>query len=184
MNYLVVSSSLSPKSRSRILAREAFELLKKAGADCEYIDLCDLILPLCDGGESYNHPSVKLCCSKIFQAKGILVATPIYNYSINSALKNLVELTGENWKEKVVGFLCAAGGQGSYMSIMGFANSLMLDFRCVIIPRFLYTTGAAFKNGELVDDKIRERFQELTDTLIKFTIQLNSPITFSRPLSV
>jgi FMN reductase len=37
---------------------------------------------------------------------------------------------------KVVGFLCAAGGKSSYMSVMRLANSLMLDFRCLIIPHF------------------------------------------------
>ena len=26
--------------------------------------------------------------------------------------------------------------------IMGLANSLMLDFRCWIVPRFVYVTGA------------------------------------------
>ena len=75
---------------------------------------------------------------------GIVVATPIYNYDASAAAKNLVELTGRAWQNKVVGFLCAAGGDGSYMSIMALANSLMLDFRCVIVPRFVYATGGAF----------------------------------------
>ena len=35
----------------------------------------------------------------------------------------------------------------SYMSVMAYANSLMLDFRCVIIPRFVYATGSAFAEG-------------------------------------
>ena len=49
-----------------------------------------------------------------------------YEHAI--ALANLVELTGRLWENKVVGFLCSAGGPGSYMSIMGLANSLMLDY--------------------------------------------------------
>jgi hypothetical protein len=40
--------------------------------------------------------------------------------------------------------ICAAGGGSSYMSVMGLANSLMLDFRCLIIPRFVYAKGDDF----------------------------------------
>ena len=73
-----------------------------------------------------------------------MIATPIYNYNVSSSAKNLVELTGKAWTDKVVGFLCAAGGRGSYMGCMGLANSLMLDFRSLILPRFVYATGDPF----------------------------------------
>ncbi|MES1168133.1 MAG: NAD(P)H-dependent oxidoreductase, partial [Oleiharenicola lentus] len=87
--------------------------------------------------------------------------TPIYNYDGNAALKNLIELTGRAWENKVVGFLCAAGGVASYMSIMPLANSLMLDFRCVVVPRFVYATDAAFADGRLVDADQLRRVAEL-----------------------
>ena len=51
----------------------------------------------------------------------------------------------------------AAGGDSSYMSIMALANSLMLDFRCVIVPRFVYATDAAFADGALRDPEILAR---------------------------
>jgi NAD(P)H-dependent FMN reductase len=70
-------------------------------------------------------------------ARAVIIATGIYNYDANAAVKNLVELTGDAWENKVVGFLCAAGGMSSYMSIMSLANSLMLDFRSIIVPRFV-----------------------------------------------
>ena len=66
--------------------------------------------------------------------------------------KNMIELTGSAWEDKIVGFLCAAGGHTSYMSVMSYANSLMLDFRCVIIPRFAFATSDAF-DGERITDK-------------------------------
>ncbi|MDP6500219.1 MAG: hypothetical protein QF847_03295 [Candidatus Marinimicrobia bacterium] len=61
----------------------------------------------------------------------------MYNYDVNAAAKNLLELTGSGWNEKTVGFICNAGGDKSYMSVMSFANSLMLDHRCKIIPCFV-----------------------------------------------
>ncbi|MGD9900824.1 MAG: NADPH-dependent oxidoreductase, partial [Calditrichaceae bacterium] len=89
----------------------------------------------------------------------------------------LVELTGQAWREKVVGFMCAAGGKSSYMSIMPFANSLMLDFRTIIIPRFVFATGSSFREDKLNDPEILNRIRELTSTLVWFTEGLfNSPL--------
>jgi len=70
---------------------------------------------------------------------------------------------------KVGGFLCAAGGNSSYMAVMAYANSLMLDFRTVIIPRFVYATSDAFKNGQITDKKIIARIEQAADELIRFT---------------
>jgi FMN reductase len=97
----------------------------------------------------------------IEEAGALLVATPIYNYDANAAVKNLVELTGGAWADKPVGFLCAAGGMGSYMSIMALANSLMLDFRSIIVPRFVYATEEAFAGGAIADPEVGARVAEL-----------------------
>jgi NAD(P)H-dependent FMN reductase len=59
------------------------------------------------------------------------------------------------WEDKIVGFLCAAGGEASYMSVMAYANSLMLDFRCVIIPRVVFATSEAFDGENITDKEIR-----------------------------
>jgi hypothetical protein len=69
---------------------------------------------------------------------------------------------------KVVGFLVAAGGSGSYMSVMGVANSLMLDFRVTVIPRFVYATGGCFAGGRLEDCDIRERVENLVSESIRY----------------
>ena len=59
--------------------------------------------------------------------------------------------------------MLAAGGAGSYMSSMSFANSLMLDFRCLIVPRFVYTTGESFEGNSLADEDIESRMSLLVE---------------------
>lgn len=157
MNLLVLSSSLNAESYSRLLAREAERVLAADGRTVTFLDLRDMPLPLCDGDKAYEHENVKRVNRFIEDADGIIVATPIYNYDANAALKNLVEFTGDGWENKTVSFLCTAGGMSSYMSIMGLANSLMLDFRSVIVPRFVYATGAAFSGDQITDPKVLER---------------------------
>jgi NAD(P)H-dependent FMN reductase len=173
VSILVISGSLRAESRSRVLAQNAFETLQSQKADVSFVDLQDYPLPLCDGGPAYGHENVARIFPHIQKAKVILIGMPIYNYDVNAAIKNLVELTGKNaWEDKTVGFLCAAGGRSSYMSVMHFGNDLMLDFRCVIIPRFVYATGSDFNeppNLTISNPEIQERIQQLTNEAIRFT---------------
>jgi FMN reductase len=171
-SYLVISTSGNPDSNSRRMARLAFRHLEKAKVECTWLDISELGLPLCDADACYTQPAAQKVSKAIKGADGILVGTPVYNYDVSAAAKNLVELTGSSWEEKVVGFLCAAGGMSSYMSVMPFANSLMLDFRCVIIPRFVYATGRAFDGDDLKDKEVGERIEELAGELIRFTSAL------------
>ena len=164
--YLIIACSQRENGRSRILAEAAERAIKSQGREVELIHLRDFPLPFCDGESAYADPNVAILAEKILKAEGVLFACPIYNYSINSLLKNLIELTGRNLQEKVVGFLCAAGGVNSYMSIMGIANSLMLDFRCMILPKFVYATSDSFEGDRISDENVEQRIVELARSLI------------------
>lgn len=167
-NVLVISTSLNPGSNSRVLARAAYELFKStSNIEVEWLDLREIQLPQCDGDAAYGHPNVEKVTAQVKRADAIVMAVPIYNYSISGAAKNLIELTGQAWNDKIVGFLCAAGGRSSYMAVMGIAQSLMLDFRCLIIPRFVYADGSAFVKTEISDDQITSRLTELTQTAVR-----------------
>jgi FMN reductase len=168
----LISGSLNPESLSRQMAQHAEKSLKGLGAEVDFIDLQAVQLPMCDGDSAYSHPEVERTRSRIEAAGGILIAAPVYNFYLNAAVKNLIELTGSAWEDKVVGFLNAAGGYSSYMSVMSIANSLMLDFRCVIVPRFVYAVGSAFRDGAVSDGKVAGRIDELANELVRFASRL------------
>jgi FMN reductase len=167
--YLVVSTSGNPDSNSRRMGRVAFKHLQKRKVDCDWIDTSELDLPLCDADKCYLNLNAQKLNKAIESADGILIAAPVYNYDVAASAKNMIELTGSSWEEKIVGFLCAAGGATSYMAVMAYANSLMLDFRTVIIPRFVYATGDAFEGDEVTDKKVLSRIEQAADELIRFT---------------
>ena len=50
----------------------------------------------------------------------------------------------------------------------------MLDFRCVIIPRFVFATADAFDGDNIIDKKIIERTETVADELLRFTKALRS----------
>ena len=173
--YLVISTSLNPESRSRIMAHAAKSFLDQRSVDSQILDLAKMSLPACDGATCYGHEDSVAATDAIQDANGILLASPIYNYDFSASAKNLIEITGKAWTEKVVGFLCAAGGQGSFMAPMGIANSLMLDFRSLILPRFVYATGEAFAGNQIAEPDCEQRIKQLVDQLVKVTEALHVP---------
>jgi FMN reductase len=165
--YLILSCSLRSTSRSRVMSEHLRDTFAGQGITPAFIDLREFVLPLCDGEAAYSHPHVDPLTELIGKARVIFLATPIYNYDANAAAKNLIELTGSAWEDKTVGFLCAAGGHASYMSVMSLANSLMLDFRCLIIPRFVYAKGEDFTAQGLPNAALEQRIVELAEASVK-----------------
>jgi FMN reductase len=175
--YLVVSTSGNPVSRSRKMAQAAHRHLQEAEVDCAWLDLAAMGLPLCDADACYAHPAAKILSTAIETADGVIVAAPVYNYDVSASAKNMIELTGSAWEDKIVALLCAAGGMSSYMSVMAYANSLMLDFRCVVVPRFVFATGDAFDEEGVRDREIAERIAQVAAEIIRFTNALRASVS-------
>jgi len=177
MRILIVTCSLNSDSRSFLLGQAAAKFLCDDGIDVDLRDLRELDLPLCDAGPCYEHPQTIAIGKAVTEASAIILAVPIYNYDVNAAAKNLIELTGRKWTDKVVAFVCAAGGQGSFMSVMGLANSLMLDFRCIIVPRHVYATGDDFEDGRIENGKVQQRLEQLCNRTVQLAGALDSAST-------
>lgn len=175
MPYLVISCSLNPESRSRVLARAAAARIAELSGDAIFIDLRDYPLPMCDGATTVLDANAQALAHRIAAADGVLIACPVYNYSVSSSVKNLIELTGAAWQHKVVAIVCATGGDASYMAHMGIANSLMLDFRCVIVPRFLHANETEVSpDGAISADTLR-RLDETVALFVRVARALAPP---------
>lgn len=168
---LVLSCSLNPKSNSAKLAECAKDYLDEQNIPTGHMDLRKLDMPFCGVDAAYDHESVGKLKQAIEEADAVLLAAPVYNYDLNAAAKNVIELTGSAWENKVVGFMCAAGGSRSYMSPIGLANSLMFDFRSYIVPRFVYATRADFEVDD-VDGEVKERINALVDATLRLATGL------------
>jgi len=165
LHILIVSTSLHPDSKSRRLARAAENTLQQQGVDVDFVDLQDKNLPFCDGVDSNKHPEALELRAKVEACDGVLLTAPVYNYDVNAAAKNFIELTGRAWTGKVVAMAVSAGGQRSGMSPMGIINSLMLDFRCIVIPRFVYAARGDFNDDRSITDACDERVAQLCSEL-------------------
>ena len=160
MNITIISCSLSPDSRSRVLANAAAGLLRSNEATVQLLDLREHPLPMCDGEGCDERAIAPLRAA-------------IQRCGCDPAGRANLQLRRERGREeshradrqglgrKARRVPSAAGGHGSYMSIMGLVNSLMLDFRCLVVPRFVYAVGNDFAGDEISSAKIRDRVQQL-----------------------
>lgn len=166
-SILIIGTSLDPESKSQKLARVALDIACQAGHSAELLDLRDITLPLAGEENCFDDERVVRLKEKMSTFKKFVFCVPVYNYDVSASAKNLLELVGDSWLENTtIGFICAAGGQWSYMSVMSFANSFMLDFRAWVVPRFVYSVSGDWHNGELKNGKVKERIQGLLEWLV------------------
>ena len=58
------------------------------------------------------------------------------------------------------------------MAVMGLANSLMLDFRCLIAPRFVFASKSDFGDDKLgsmhiTNEEVKGRIAELAQMMVR-----------------
>lgn len=63
--------------------------------------------------------------------------------------------------------MVAAGCKGARMAYLGLANSMMMDFRCLIIPDFVVADKSAFEGNQIVEAFTNDRLKLLVDKAIK-----------------
>jgi len=158
---LIIATSLAEDSRSQILARKFAAHLAEQDISYELVDLRDLNLPLAGKTESWEGAEIVALRKTILASSHIIFSVPIYCYDVNAAAKNVIELAGRCFIKKIVGFLCTAGGHNSYMSVMGLANHLMIDFRSVIVPRFVYVVTSDWTDETTLNPEIEDRLKLL-----------------------
>jgi NAD(P)H-dependent FMN reductase len=143
----IVSSSLDSKSRSAVIARLCLDKLTQRGVRTNLIDLRSINLARFDNDAVYQTAEYAELYSAVASADGLILCTPIYNWSVSAELKKLIEATGSTppdglkrgaWFDKVITFAGAAGLPHSYMAFSALATTMMLDFKCVINPYHIY----------------------------------------------
>jgi FMN reductase len=182
LSTLVISTSLREGSKSRILAQKIKEKLDKMNTECEFLNLKDYPnLPHCDGKACYANETVQKLSAKIAKATAIILAFPIYNYDCSSATKNLIEVTGYSWKDKVVGLVCSAGSPKAFMSPLNLANSLMVHSNCMIIPKYVFADPSDFP--EKTDEPSKDLDKRL-ENLAKASTKLATAMQIVNTMSV
>jgi FMN reductase len=171
-----IGGSLRPDSYSQQALRVAADRVQALGAEVEILDLREMNLPFCNGGDEYpEYPDVARLKESVKQADGLILATPEYHGSISGVLKNALDLMGfEELSGKVAGLISVLGGQSNSNAL----NDLRVIMRWVhgwVIPEQI-AVGQAWKafseDGKLLDEALSKRFDQFTQSLVDSTQKL------------
>ena len=156
MKTLILSSSLSKSSRSFILCNEVVKTLSKKGVNCTIIDARDIpMLPTHTG----LTPEMEDFAEEIKETDNIIIGMGVHCYSVNDALKILLDTCFSEATGKFYGILCAAGGEKSYLSTMQLTQICMNEWRMIQLPRIVYATGKDFKEDVISSSNLLERIE-------------------------
>ncbi|WIB11835.1 NADPH-dependent FMN reductase [Curtobacterium sp. MCPF17_052] len=145
---------------SRRLADQTADAITRRGHRATVIDLAALSLSPFDNDRVFDSDAFGEVHRIIDEADGVVLAFPIYNWSPSSTVKSLIESTGATgagrraaWFDKVVTFVCAAGLPHSTMATGPLAQSLMLDFKCIVNPYTAYFSERDWEGDQLRPDR-------------------------------
>jgi NAD(P)H-dependent FMN reductase len=169
VKYGVINGSLNPESKGEILSKKALEYGESLGMDISYLDMKLFSdLPFCDGSSSYSHPKVKELYDLFYPLDGFIYSFPVYNYTGNAFMKNLVELIGKVFTNKVLGLCAMAGSDVSFLSPFFLTHSFVADFQTIIVPKYVLASYADIKEGTF-SKELFDRVEALVETVKLFT---------------
>lgn len=175
-----IGGSLRPDSSSYQALNVAIQRVQALGAETEILDLRQMQLPFCDGGDDYpDYPDVIKLRETVQAADGLILATPEYHGSVSGVLKNALDLMSFNQlSNKVTGLISVLGGQSNSNAL----NDLRVIMRWVhawVIPEQV-AIGQSWKafgeGGKLLDEKLSERFDQFAESLVDNTRKLRGKL--------
>lgn len=178
LKFLGISGSLRRQSRNSGLLRCAAQSLPE-GVTMEIADISDL--PLYSEDREKTESAARLI-AQITEADALVLACPEYNYSLAPALKNALDWASREpgnkpLAGKAVAILGAGGGMGTSRSQYHLRQTCVcLDLRPLAKPEFFSNAfSASFdREGDLVEEKLREQIRALMKALADWTRQLRA----------
>jgi FMN reductase len=163
VSVLIVSTALRRGSKTSSIAHFLRATFEGLSTTATVLDLADTPLPMCDGATCFQDFAVSAATAQVRAARAVVLCFPVYNHQANAAAKNFVEVTNDGWQGKVVGLVANGGTDRSYLAPLSLANSLMVDHRCVVVPRFVFVTPANFASdgGLSPEGEVAERLADL-----------------------
>ncbi|KAH9602794.1 hypothetical protein KSS87_023251 [Heliosperma pusillum] len=147
----------------------------------EYIEISPLPMINTDLEVDGKYPAaVQAFRDKIIQADALLFASPEYNYSIATPLKNAIDWASRSpnvWADKPAAIVSAGGGFGGGRSQYHLRQiGVFLDLHFINKPEFFlqaFQPPAKFDSeGNLIDEDAKVRLKQVLLALQTFTLRL------------
>jgi FMN reductase len=169
-DILLISGSPSNPSRSGALLEYGMERLFREGLSSALISVRDypaedLILG------KYDSPAFEETKRLLAEARGLIVATPVYKASYTGSLKALLDILPQQALRNKTVFPIATGGSPAHMLVLDYALKPVLgSLGASDILQGVYVIDGQLQLGKkghpFVDEEVRERFNRELDSLV------------------
>ena len=156
MNTLILSGSISENSRSFLLCRAVERQLIAKGDTITFLD--SRKIPMNPAHREITD-EIQQLAEQVKQADNIIIGMGVHCYSVNDALKILLDTCFSDATGKFFGILCAAGGERSYLSTMHLTQICMNEWRMMQLPRIVFATEKDFKEDLITSAEVVERIK-------------------------
>jgi FMN reductase len=168
-DILLISGSPTARSRSGALLEYAAERLGADGLSTELLSVRDypaedLILA------KFDSPAFELTKRLVAEARGLIVATPVYKAAYTGSLKALLDILPQQALRNKTVLPVATGGTPAHLLVLDYALKPVLGaLGASDILQGVFVTDDQIQLGKqndlFVDDEVRARFDRELDSL-------------------
>jgi chromate reductase len=181
-HLIAFAGSLRKDSYNKILVNLAADKARESGAKVTVIDLKEYPLPIFDEDleAELNSPELTALRALLASANGLLIASPEYNGSFSSVLKNTLDWLSRPAKDEsyspvygqlTVGLMAASPGGLGGIRGLSHIRELMSNLGSLVVPNQI-AVGAAYKefdeNGQLNNAATNDRLTALVQQVIDY----------------
>ena len=180
VKLLAFAGSLRKDSYNKHLVKLAAEKAKALGAEVTFVDLKEYSLPIFDEDlEKETTPENLPALRELFaQADGLLIASPEYNGSFSSVLKNTIDWMSRPaqdgsytpaYGQFTVGLMAASPGGLGGIRGLSHIRELMSNLGSLVVPNQI-AVGAAYEafdeQGDLKNAAMSDRLEALVQQVV------------------
>lgn len=169
----ICGSLRGAKSYTRRALVIALEEIEAAGATTDLVDLATLDLPMREGPRDLDdNATTRELRERVSAADGVLLGSPEYHNSFSGALKNCLDLLGEEeFGGKLFGLLGVGGGEAGAINTLGHLRHVVRGVGGWSLPAqvSIPNAGKVFDEDRIVDGRIEDRIRRFGRELVRFT---------------
>jgi NAD(P)H-dependent FMN reductase len=169
----ICGSLRGSRSYTRRALAVALDEVQRAGATIDLVDLAELELPLRHGShDTDDHPGTVELRRRVVAADGVLLGSPEYHNSFSGALKNCLDLLGEDeLGGKIFGLLGVGGGESGAINTLGHLRHVVRGVGGWSLPAqvSIPNSSKSFSGDRLVEPRFEDRLRRFARELVRFT---------------
>ena len=166
----IISTSLAPKSRSRIVLRFMYEQIQEIDdVEAVWFDVQDHPLPLYTDGVSNEHV---VAGKKILSdTDAWVIGGPVHNWGAASSTINFLNycLDKKVYSYKPFTLIAGAGTSVSFLAMDGLGRNIRTEVKGVEVGPALVCAGDSVdRETGNIDDKTKGRLEERIEAMLRF----------------